>query len=359
MTTLLIHPSSGRNDGRVNAKRSLHVPVDFSRSELARTLTSGQLGELRRRHPDGRARFWGTYQHNGDKIARVHEGDVVLFTGQGGAWAVGVVGHRFENPGFARSLWVETTGKGTYRHVYALARYQEVDIPYTDINRPLGFKPSNHFQGMAVYEGDRADTVIDALRIDITLQEDAAYEAADDDLAVELEEELQQAAPLSPVETVGSAWAVRRVDGGDRLVRRGEGRLVAAYAASLGRDVEYGRNFTTAGVSDLYIRHPDGDELIEAKSVETHLYVRQALAQLLDYAPAIQTDPEGSICSLSSKTDSAGNSTAPSIRHRLHLPHWSRNVPEVGSACLRKGTPRVRPAVVESVSPVGVEANSR
>ena len=144
---------------------------------------------------------------------------------------------------------------------------------------------------MAVYEGERADAVIEALRIDITPQEDAAYEAADADLAVELEEELQQTTPLSPIEAVGGTSVIRRVDGGDRVVRRGEGLLVAAYVASLPSDVEFGRNFTPAGVTDLYIRHPDGGELIEAKSVETHLYVRQALAQLLDYAPAIQPTP--------------------------------------------------------------------
>jgi hypothetical protein len=291
MTTLLVHPSRGKADGRINWDRSLGRPVDFLQGPLASTLTSSQTAALRRRHPDGLARFWGTYGYNEAKISRVHEGDVVLFTGQGGAWAVGTIGYRFENAAFARTLWVETQGKGSYQHIYSLARYREVTIPYAAMNEPLGHKLTNHFQQIAVYDDYRAQAAIEALRLDVVQQEDVFYETADAALADLLTSELEDEARLVPIETVGTISTIAHVTGGDRLVQRGESSLVQAYAASLPADAKHGRHFTSAGVTDLYVKDARGGELIEAKSVETHLYVRQALAQLLDYAPTITPSP--------------------------------------------------------------------
>lgn len=43
-----------------------------------------------------------------------------------------------------------------------------------------------------------------------------------------------------------------------------------------------------SGVTDVCIHTPDGIELVEAKSGTTQQHVRQALAQLLDYAPHLE-----------------------------------------------------------------------
>jgi hypothetical protein len=42
---------------------------------------------------------------------------------------------------------------------------------------------------------------------------------------------------------------------------------------------------TPAGIADLHLTGPDGTEIIEAKRSSDHRFVREALAQLLDYAP--------------------------------------------------------------------------
>ena len=292
MATLLVHPSRGNRDGRVNLEISLARSVDFLAGEIADTLTGEQRAELLRRHPEGRARFWGTYEHNAAKIQRVREGAVVAFTGQGGVWALGVVGFRFENPEFAATLWEETEGKGTYRHIYSLARFEEVSLPYAAINAPLGNKLTNHFQGMAVYDtGDRAQRVIDALRLEVSDLEPATYEAEDAALAEALADEVASAPPgLVPIERTGSGSTTYAVRPGQRVLRRGEAYLVAAYAATL-NGLVCGRHFTEAGVTDLWVEHSTGPELIEAKSVASRTYVRQALAQLLDYAPATPEPP--------------------------------------------------------------------
>ncbi|WP_127782531.1 hypothetical protein [Rhodococcus sp. X156] len=287
MVTVLIHPSRGNADGRVNLKRSLEKTVRFIDPAIASLLTETERTELLLRHPSGEAHFWGTYDQNKALISRVFEGDAVIFTGQGSGWGVGVVGYRFENPVFARKVWRETEGKGTYQHIYSLARFHKTAIPYADINAPLGLKPTNHFQGMAVYDRDgRGDLLVEALHLDVG----ADYMMADAALAESLEGEVPPDSPLRPIEPAfdGTIPVTARAAG---VMRRGESMLVAAFAATLPSRVTYGRQLVTAGMTDLCIEWPDHQELVEAKSLADHGHVRAALAQLLDYAPALASPP--------------------------------------------------------------------
>lgn len=189
MAAVLVHPSRGHRDGRENLRRSLETLVDFRSAPLGETLTPDQRAALLVRHPTGLARFWGTYPHNATKINRVHEGDFVIFTGEGRAWAVGVVGLRFDNEAFARRLWRDHPDKGSYEHVYSLRKFEEVHIPYPAINRPLDNSLTYPFQAMAVYEGAKADALVDALQLTGESIE-PAYADADAELAETLGEEV-------------------------------------------------------------------------------------------------------------------------------------------------------------------------
>lgn len=289
MTTVLIHPSRGAKDGRENLKRSLDQKVDFRSEPFASVLTARQRAELDSRYPGGNAYFWGTYQHNTTKIARVHEGDVVLFTGQNEIWAIGVVGLRFENPSFASSLWLSHPDKGTYRHVYAVTQLERVSVPYAVVNRALGLKESNHFQAMAVYEGDRAQAVIDVLHLDTP---GADYAAQDRALETTLAGDRKAANPLLAIEHVHTTSTRYQVPASERVVLRGEGTLVRAFAATLPESAAVGRRLTPAGMPDLCVDYGTHEELIEAKSSADRAYVRQALAQILHYGPALDRTPD-------------------------------------------------------------------
>lgn len=293
MATVLVHPSRGARDGRENLKRSLEIQVDFLTTPTVHAaLSDDEVAELLARHPDGKARFWGTYEGNAALIARVHEGDVVLFTGQNRVWAVGVVGLRFTNTAFAEAVWLAHPEKGTYRHIYSLVRFEPVDVPYSVVNNVLGYEESYHFQGMVVYDGSRADALIDELRLDVPETLAANYLQQDEDLAVLLGDEALAGAALIPLEAVHKEAATITVQPGERVMLRGEGKLVQAYAATIADAVAIGRQRTPAGVTDMWIQRPDNSELVEAKSVASTGYVRQALAQLLHYASAISPGPD-------------------------------------------------------------------
>lgn len=290
MTTVLVHPSRGAKDGRINLQRTLEKTVDITDGALAPLLAPTERAELLARHESGQIRFWGTYEANRKKIERVHEGDIVVFTGQGAAWAVGVVGYRFENDAFAKAIWVEHPEKGAYSHVYSLTFFEQVTIPYPVVNAPLGNSPTNHFQAMAVYDGERADRLVDALRTELPTLFGFLYEGEDERLAKTLEQDPK--VDLLDIEKLGVSETSYMVEPGERTVRRGENALVQAYAATLGPTAKHGRERTSAGVTDLQVKANGTHELIEAKSSTSTVAVRQALAQILHYAPSTKTPPD-------------------------------------------------------------------
>ena len=163
MSAILIHPSRGKGDGQLNVGRSLLTPVRLD-SPVADCLAADERMHLERRHGD-EARFWGTYHHNLKKYSLVSEVDPVLFTGGGGVWAVARIGYQFRNRQFAEALWHSHPEKGVYEYVYSVTDFAAVDVEYAVVNKALDLNPKNHFQGMASYEGDRADAVIAALRL--------------------------------------------------------------------------------------------------------------------------------------------------------------------------------------------------
>ncbi|MFE7504021.1 hypothetical protein [Promicromonospora sp. NPDC057488] len=290
MTNLLIHPSRGAKDGRENLKRSLDKQVDISDAVFDATLTTQQKTELLRLHPDGQVRFWGTYDTNRDKIERIHEGDAVIFTGQGAVWAIGAVGFRFENDEFAQALWLTHPEKGAYQHVYSLSRFEEVQIPYEVLNGLLGYKEAFNFRRMLVHEGDTADRVIEELGIQLPTPAAATYIGRDDQLAEELESDPKR--PLQAIESLTTHEVVVTTTASTRVILRGENALVQAYAATLPDDVKFGRTSTAAGVTDLQVVSDGTHELIEAKSAADTRCVRQVLAQLLHYATSAEPAPD-------------------------------------------------------------------
>ncbi|MFD3923557.1 hypothetical protein [Streptomyces sp. NPDC058595] len=75
------------------------------------------------------------------------------------------------------------------------------------------------------------------------------------------------------------------VDRGARqiLFNRDESALVLEFCGTL-TETTAKRFASAAGICDIYLDGPEGRELIEAKSRVGRSYVREALAQLLDYA---------------------------------------------------------------------------
>lgn len=229
-------------------------------------------------NPDGSAQFWGTTGKHDRTMDQLDIGDIVLFTGKKRVRAVGEVGCSFRNHEFANRLWEPDPDRGSRRNVYSLIAFQPTSIPYEEIWELPSFNWDDNFRQLRLLRPGPAAEVLEGLAITPTT---AAL--------VEQEQESVAAKTLSGGTSIIEAEAIRtpvaryRQEAKEVLVHRTEALLVDDYRTK--HDLPPQRISTPAGLTDLHVQHPDGDEIVEAKSFATHQKVRDAVAQLLDYAP--------------------------------------------------------------------------
>ncbi len=220
------------------------------------------------------------------------EDDVVVLTGSGRILGFGRVGLATTNAALGDALWPHRhPTQGSYRHLYSLAPFVPADLPLTGL-RDAGVK---WFQTPRYFDYARADTIFATFSTEIPpavdtpalspvereMQEVQEYEAADDAVARDLSwvHELE-----IEVLSVGAVPVRARTSS---VMHRGENLSVHAYVASLHPVARRRRYMTSAGVTDADAFLDGRHELVEAKSSAGRIHVRQALAQLLDYAPAL------------------------------------------------------------------------
>ncbi|MFI6411622.1 hypothetical protein [Streptomyces sp. NPDC050585] len=276
MVKVLVSPSYGSAEARRHWRDTLDQEVDFQAPDLRSRLTGDEAAELDRLHPEGRARFWGARPTHDKKMATVVSGDVVLFTGEKQVRAIGEVGVIFRNAEFAAALWPPRDGAEGWHTVYSLTAFERTDIPYGELNGVIGYNSNHTYPGQLLLTGDRARAVCDAFLISPR----RVPRPRDADPAV-------RAVRVAAAEELRATHLAYDRPGARQFVRRREGALVRAYREALGL-AEGKRYYCPSGITDLYVEAPVA-ELVEAKGGTTRTHVRQALAQLLDYAPHCPT----------------------------------------------------------------------
>lgn len=158
MAHVLVHPSGANTRGKVNWSKTLAEAVEFEDHPRGTLLTSEQRSELRKVHPTGAARFWGTFDEPWrlPHLESTGPGAAVVFTADSHARGIGVIGHLFKNAGFADTLWDPDPDKGSYAWVYSLASFEESEIHYVDLRRMLGLKDTYPFRRLHSVGGEQA-----------------------------------------------------------------------------------------------------------------------------------------------------------------------------------------------------------
>ncbi|MFF7638331.1 hypothetical protein ACFZB9_35060 [Kitasatospora sp. NPDC008050] len=281
MTVVAIQPSYGNPAARRHWKDTLDQEVHFAGPSHTDTLTPDQRTALLEVHPTGKARFWGATKAQDKKMQRLRAGDVVLFTGGNHVRGVGEVGVTFRSAAFADTMWSQDPKHGSWHNVYSLARFQPTQIPYTEIWDLPSFNPNDNFMGLRILQGAQAEEVLEGLGIETAA---AALELTALESAVAAA--LDAGTQIIATENLHTQETTYQRDARPVLVRRAEALLVREYTTSISRpDVLIQRLQTPAGITDLHVTGPDGTEIVEAKRSADHRFVREALAQLLDYAP--------------------------------------------------------------------------
>lgn len=269
MTRVFIHPS-GNAEALRHWKITLDQPIDYHAGPHGASLTMDQRAALDALHPEGKARFWGATGIHDTQMAKVGTGDVVLLTGKGHVRAIGEIGYSFRNASFADTLWTPHATQGPWCNVYSLLTYQPTEIPYKEIWDLPDFTAGDNFRGLRLLDTKKSQTVLGGLGIE-TLTARATNAVANN------------GSHVIDVEAVNIIRTSFERLGGITLVNRAEALLVQSYRATLSATVA--RISTPAGITDLYVVTSDDVEIVEAKRSADHAFVRQALGQLLDYAP--------------------------------------------------------------------------
>ncbi|TDC27132.1 hypothetical protein E1265_02300 [Streptomyces sp. 8K308] len=277
---VLISPSYGSSGSRRHWADTVEREIEFARPQYATLLTPDQRDLLSMLHPEGSARFWGATESHDKKMADVARGDIVLFTGQNMVRAVGEVGAIFRNSAFADELWPPQPGETSWRTVYSLLDLSPVEYPYDRLNATLGYRPAHNFPGQMVVRGDKARAVLEEFMITSGTELSSIEASSPSDVVA------WDAVRLAALEEKRTHTATFERTRRLVIVERRESELVSEfkqYLSAQGRKAE--RFYCPAGITDIYLDDPVDAELIEAKSKPTHYHIRQALGQLLDYAP--------------------------------------------------------------------------
>ncbi len=286
MTRVLIQPSFGTTAARANWKKTLDKEVTFTKGRFRRELTDAQFSSLLELHPGGKAHFWGTTDIHDAKMDELQVGDVALLTGENHVLAIGEIGASFRNSKACKVIW-EPDGKTKklFQNLYSFISFEQTRIPY-DVLRRLtsedGGLTGDIYRPARLLRGEKADRVLDGLLIQtVTELQDLQRNAVE--------------GPWLPGTVVEDeahnvVEATRTLPGSGFVAMRKESALVVRYRqflAGAGDKRFQKRLKSVVGISDLYLLPTElehSTELVEAKSSAAHKHVREALAQLLDYA---------------------------------------------------------------------------
>jgi len=275
---VLIAPCYGNRKSQKRFQDTIVNWVNFQGAELAGSLDGEDLLGLSRLHPEGVAHFWGARAIHDGMMARLSIGDVVLLTGTNKIKAVGEIGYLCRNEAFADKLWERDQHGDSFVHVYTVVNVKHVERPKGDLLSLPGFSPKDPLTGQRLV---KAESVPDILRVF-----DIPTPLLEAKRETEFAERFVRQA-LSRVTDVErrhvDSFAVTR-NGDVTTARRAESALVAEYQYQC--RPELFQSFENESIrTDLYRESGDEVEVIEAKSLATTQKVREAVGQLLDYAP--------------------------------------------------------------------------
>ncbi|SES27183.1 hypothetical protein [Actinokineospora terrae] len=154
-----------------------------------------------------------------------------------------------------------------------------VERPKSDLAVLCGYAPNYDFPGQRFLRGSDVDKVMVEFGIEPALLQERAEEATEERIG------RLMTSRVTPVEKFTTRTVPRTTNASESLTQRVEAVLVELYQRVLSTE-----KFSALRVdglalrADLYREAGDEVEIIEAKSSATHRKVREAVAQLLDYA---------------------------------------------------------------------------
>ena len=274
---ILVAPCYGKASARRHFRDTIQGWVRFDDRERGGLLTEEQRNGLTTLHPSGRAHFWGAKAGHAMMMASLRLGDVVIFTGDNKVKAYGEVGCRFVNQEFADKLWRHDGDADSFVHVYSVLNVHHVERPKSDLVTLCGYEPNYAIPGQRFLRERDVQAVLREFGITTSLAETALEELIEQDIE-------QRRSRITAVERAQTTQVTRQTRASTTVTYRVESGLVELYQRFCAPEELEAFRTDSDLRADLYRDNGTDVEIIEAKSLATHNKVREAVAQLLDYA---------------------------------------------------------------------------
>jgi hypothetical protein len=160
--SIILQPA-GNKDGREHYLDTVQKSISIE--SVKSFLSVNEIQILSQIYPQGEFKCWGVTPSkiNVGKWQRMRIGDVTLFSKTGGVFAKATTALKFHNKELAKHLW-KTNSKGeTWEYLYFVDEVRYCNIPYSQLNPILGYKPNYIIQGFNIIEGDKAEAALDKL----------------------------------------------------------------------------------------------------------------------------------------------------------------------------------------------------
>ena len=154
MAKVILQPTSNAA-AKTNLTRTIDQPVVLSEH---REVLGADYTPLAALFPTGSCAMWGITpskvkigQH-----ARMDSGDAVLFAKDGRFFLIGTVAYTWRSETLARRLWGQDDNGQTWELMYALDDLRDIEMPYAEFNRAVGYAENNVPQGFTVVSDERS-----------------------------------------------------------------------------------------------------------------------------------------------------------------------------------------------------------
>lgn len=167
MRSLIIQPAGNQGARDHYADTILHpVPLET----IEQYVDAETIKQLKQIYKSGEIPTWG-FTPGGNNVNvgkwnKVLPGDVVLFLKKKEVFASATVSLKAHNKGLAAKLWGHDAKNQTWEYIYFLDEVQQQKIPYSDLNRMLGYSTKNNFQQSLVLDNAESDAIIQTLDMD-------------------------------------------------------------------------------------------------------------------------------------------------------------------------------------------------
>ncbi|QXE92804.1 hypothetical protein KP001_09910 [Geomonas subterranea] len=196
MRQLILQPA-GSVESRGHYDDTIFHPVALDR--ISKFVTAAEFDHLKNLYPAGKAHVWGvTSGRNTVKWQKINKNDVAVFAGGMKIFSSGEVKYKVRNKSLALNLWGEDDEGRTWEFIYFLDHIRQRDIPYSALNKHLGYEHNAVIQGFNVIPWEKCTTFLAYLD-----SGKVATAASSHTLAPTIETSTSAGIPDSPLEDDG------------------------------------------------------------------------------------------------------------------------------------------------------------